>query len=85
MAERTLVINSMSKSHGMTGWRIGWLTGPADFITLMISLNLVTTYGLTDFVSRAATEALENGYGVEGDRRALCRRAAPSSSTPCAA
>ena len=25
MAERTLVINSMSKSHGMTGWRIGWL------------------------------------------------------------
>src|SRR6185369_4975893 len=24
MAERTLVINSMSKSHGMTGWRIGW-------------------------------------------------------------
>ena len=28
MAERTLVINSMSKSHGMTGWRIGWLTGP---------------------------------------------------------
>ena len=30
MAERTLVINSMSKSHGMTGWRIGWLTGPAS-------------------------------------------------------
>src|SRR3954471_11374043 len=65
MAERTLVINSLSKSHGMTGWRIGWLTGPADFIALMISLNLVSTYGLNDFVSRAATAALENGYGVE--------------------
>ncbi|MBX3569140.1 MAG: pyridoxal phosphate-dependent aminotransferase [Rhizobiaceae bacterium] len=65
MAERTLVINSMSKSHGMTGWRIGWLTGPAEMITLLISLNLVTTYGLTDFVSRAAIEALENDYGVE--------------------
>jgi arginine:pyruvate transaminase len=64
MAERTLVINSMSKSHGMTGWRIGWLTGPAELIRLAIDLNLVTTYGLTDFVSRAATEALENGYGV---------------------
>jgi aspartate/methionine/tyrosine aminotransferase len=57
MAERTLVINSMSKSHGMTGWRIGWLTGPADIIGLLISLNLVSTYGLTDFVSRAAIEA----------------------------
>ncbi len=65
MAERTLVINSMSKSHGMTGWRIGWLTGPEDMITMLVSLNLVTTYGLTDFVSRAATEALENDYGVE--------------------
>jgi arginine:pyruvate transaminase len=65
MEERTLVINSMSKSHGMTGWRIGWLTGPEDMISLLVSLNLVTTYGLTDFVSRAATEALENDYGVQ--------------------
>jgi len=65
MAERTLVINSMSKSHGMTGWRVGWLTGPRDFINLLISLNLTSTYGLTDFVSRAAAEALENDWGVE--------------------
>lgn len=64
MAERTLVINSMSKSHGMTGWRIGWLTGPQEMIQLLISLNLVTTYGLTDFVSRAAIEALEGAFGV---------------------
>jgi arginine:pyruvate transaminase len=65
MAERTLVINSMSKSHGMTGWRIGWLTGPAEMVRLLIDLNLVSTYGLPDFVSRAAVEALENDYGVE--------------------
>ncbi|RUM98734.1 pyridoxal phosphate-dependent aminotransferase [Pseudaminobacter arsenicus] len=65
MAERTLVINSMSKSHGMTGWRIGWLTGPRDLIALLVNLNLVTTYGLTDFVSRAAVAALENAYGVK--------------------
>jgi len=65
MAERTLVINSMSKSHGMTGWRIGWLTAPKELIGLLISLNLVTTYGLTDFVSRAAAEAMENAYGVK--------------------
>ena len=64
MAERTLVINSMSKSHGMTGWRIGWLTAPKELVSLLISLNLVTTYGLTDFVSRAAVEAMENAYGV---------------------
>jgi len=64
MAERTLVVNSMSKSHGMTGWRIGWLTAPRPVVDTLISLNLVSTYGLPDFVSRAAIEALENGYGV---------------------
>jgi arginine:pyruvate transaminase len=76
MAERTLVINSMSKSHGMTGWRIGWLTAPKDLVSLLISLNLVTTYGLTDFVSRAAVEAMENAYGVkEIAERYAARRA----------
>lgn len=64
MKERTLVINSMSKSHGMTGWRIGWLTAPANLVPLLTDLNLVSTYGLPDFVSRAACEALENRYGV---------------------
>ncbi|MGB3538075.1 MAG: pyridoxal phosphate-dependent aminotransferase [Mesorhizobium sp.] len=65
MAERTLVINSMSKSHGMTGWRLGWLTGPDRMVALLTDLNLVSTYGLIDFVSHVAVEALENGYGVK--------------------
>jgi len=65
MAERTLVINSMSKSHGMTGWRIGWVTGPADIVLKLIGLNLVNAYGLNDFVSRAAIEALTHDYGVD--------------------
>ncbi|MCO0638332.1 aminotransferase class I/II-fold pyridoxal phosphate-dependent enzyme, partial [Lutimaribacter sp. EGI FJ00014] len=61
MKERTLVVNSLSKSHGMTGWRVGWLTAPADFVRHLISLNLVSSYGMVDFVSRAATAAVENG------------------------
>lgn len=76
MRERTLIINSLSKSHGMTGWRIGWLTAPADIVTLLRSLNLVATYGLPDFVSRAAIAAVENGFGVEAiaDRYAARRK-----------
>lgn len=74
MAERTLVINSMSKSHGMTGWRLGWLTGPEELVALLIGLNLVTTYGLTDFVSRAAIEALNNDYGVDQIAALYARR-----------
>lgn len=64
MRERTLVVNSMSKSHGMTGWRIGWLTGPAELVGKLVGLNLVSTYGLPDFTSRAAIEALNSGIGV---------------------
>lgn len=75
MTERTLVLNSMSKSHGMTGWRIGWVTGPASLVRQLINLNLVTTYGLADFVSHAAAEALENNYGMKeiADRYAARR------------
>lgn len=65
MSERTLIINSMSKSHGMTGWRIGWLTGPKSVVDLLINLNLVSTYGLPDFISHAAVAALDNAYGVK--------------------
>lgn len=64
MGERTIVINSMSKSHGMTGWRIGWLTAPKQLVDLLTGFNLVSTYGLPDFISHAAAEAMENDYGV---------------------
>ena len=43
MRERTLVINSMSKSHGMTGWRVGWVTGPETMIHHLTQLSLVST------------------------------------------
>lgn len=33
MADRTITINSLSKTYAMTGWRIGYLAGPQDFIT----------------------------------------------------
>lgn len=64
MAGRTIVINSMSKSHGMTGWRIGWLTAPEPLVGLLSGFNLVSTYGLPDFISHAAAEAMQNDYGV---------------------
>jgi aspartate/methionine/tyrosine aminotransferase len=32
MAERTLVVGSMSKEHRMIGWRVGWVAGPAESV-----------------------------------------------------
>jgi aspartate aminotransferase/aminotransferase len=40
--ERTIVIDGFSKSHGMTGWRLGYVHGPAEIIDAMIKLQQYT-------------------------------------------
>ncbi|MGV6846768.1 MAG: pyridoxal phosphate-dependent aminotransferase [Marinibacterium sp.] len=65
MAERTLVVGSMSKSHAMTGSRCGWVIGPRDVIADLINLSTHTTYGVPGFVQDAATYALARGPELE--------------------
>ncbi|WP_458127960.1 pyridoxal phosphate-dependent aminotransferase [Pseudomonas sp. Z2-11] len=59
MAERTATLNSLSKSHAMTGWRIGWAIGPESLAAHLANLSLCMLFGLPDFVQRAAQVALE--------------------------
>ena len=65
MRERTIVINSLSKSHGMTGWRLGWIIAPGNMAYYFAQHNLITTYGMNNFVSKAATVALNERIGVD--------------------
>lgn len=65
MAERTLTIGSMSKSHAMTGSRIGWIAGPEDAITRLIDLATNTTYGVPGYIQDAALFALTAGPDLE--------------------
>ncbi|MBV1868499.1 MAG: pyridoxal phosphate-dependent aminotransferase [Marinosulfonomonas sp.] len=65
MAERTLVIGSMSKSHAMTGSRIGWIVGPEPAIDRLISLALHTNFGVAGFIQDAAEYALKRGPDLE--------------------
>ncbi|MEP5155018.1 pyridoxal phosphate-dependent aminotransferase [Planktotalea sp.] len=65
MAERTLVIGSMSKSHAMTGSRVGWIVGPANIIAHISNLATHTTYGVAGFIQDAALFALEQGTALE--------------------
>lgn len=74
MAARTLVVGSMSKSHAMTGSRVGWVCGPPDVITHLINLATHTTYGVAGFVQDAATFALGQGDAVEEAVAAPFRR-----------
>lgn len=59
MAERTVVVSSLSKSHAMTGWRIGWAVGPADLAPHLANLSLCMLYGAPGFIQEAAALALE--------------------------
>ncbi|UWQ12423.1 aminotransferase class I/II-fold pyridoxal phosphate-dependent enzyme [Aliiroseovarius crassostreae] len=65
MAERTLVVGSMSKSHAMTGSRIGWIIGPEQAIGHLETLAINTTYGVAGFVQDAALFALDQGEAFE--------------------
>lgn len=67
MAGRTLVVGSMSKSHAMTGSRIGWLVGPEAAIAQIANLTTHTTYGVSGFTQMAACHALDRGPEFEAE------------------
>jgi arginine:pyruvate transaminase len=74
MAERTFVVGSMSKSHAMTGSRIGWIVAPAEPIDPMIDLATSITYGVPGFIQDAALFALAQGPDLETRVSAPFRR-----------
>jgi len=58
MADRVITIGSLSKSHAMTGWRVGWAIAPREMIANMEKLALCMLYGLPGFIQQAGAHAL---------------------------
>jgi arginine:pyruvate transaminase len=58
MEERCVVIGSLSKSHAMTGWRIGWIVAEPTLVAHAETLLLSMLYGLPGFVMEAALAAI---------------------------
>jgi len=71
----TIVVNGVSKSHAMTGWRIGYAAGPKDVITAMANIQSQSTSNPTSISQKAAVEALRGPQdfigtmNVEFDKR----------------
>ncbi|WP_210526804.1 pyridoxal phosphate-dependent aminotransferase [Rubellimicrobium arenae] len=74
MADRTLVVGSLSKSHAMTGSRLGWVVGPADAMDLLWDLSTVSNYGIPGFIQEAGVFALAQGPQYEAGIAAPFRR-----------
>lgn len=61
LPEQTILISGLSKSHAMTGYRIGYVAGPADFINVMAKMHSFMVTSPNDTAQAAAIEALNNG------------------------
>ena len=61
MKERTIVINGFSKAFAMTGWRLGYATGPSEIIKQMTKVHQFAIMCAPTVSQYAAVEALRNG------------------------
>ena len=75
IADRCITISSLSKSHAMTGWRLGWVVGPKAMIEHAGNLLAVMAYGGPPFIQDAGIVALSTEIEeVEQMRHAYRRR-----------
>lgn len=75
MYERTVVVNGFSKSHAMTGWRMGYVCAPKPIIAAMTKLHQFGIMSAPTTSQYAAVEAMRNGDGdIEHMREEYDRR-----------
>ena len=61
MRERTVVINGFSKSHAMTGWRLGYACGPKEIMDQILKIHQFAIMCAPTNSQYAAVEAMKNG------------------------
>ncbi len=75
LRDRVVIVNGVSKTYAMTGWRIGYAAGPADLIRAMETLQSQSTSNPTSFAQRGALAALSGPQEcVEAMRDAFAER-----------
>ena len=67
--DRTLIVNSLSKTYAMTGWRVGWLIGPADVVKAATNLQSHATSNVANVSQIAALAAVSGDLSAVNDMR----------------
>jgi len=76
LADTCVIVNGVAKTYAMTGWRVGWMIGPADVVKAATNLQSHCTSNVANVSQRAALAALEGGLAcVDEMRVAFARRA----------
>ncbi len=74
LRDRVLTVSGVSKTYAMTGWRIGFGTGPKDLIRAMVNMQGQATAGVSSVGQAAAAAALDGPQDNVAEMRAIYRR-----------
>ncbi|WP_344782756.1 pyridoxal phosphate-dependent aminotransferase [Microbacterium kribbense] len=75
LAAQTILVNGVAKTYAMTGWRLGWMVGPADAIKVAANLQSHLCSNVNNIAQRAAIAALHGPQDEsEAFRQAFDRR-----------
>ena len=77
LADRCVVLNGVAKTYAMTGWRVGWMIGPADVIKAATNLQSHLTSNVCNVAQRAALAAVTGSLDAVAEMRDRVRPAAP--------
>jgi aspartate aminotransferase len=74
LADTCLVLNGVAKTYAMTGWRVGWMIGPADVIKAAANLQSHLTSNVCNVAQAAALAAVSGDLAAVGQMRAAFDR-----------
>ncbi|MCU1664719.1 MAG: aspartate aminotransferase [Pseudonocardiales bacterium] len=69
LADRCVVLNGVAKTYAMTGWRVGWLAGPADVVKAATNLQSHLSSNVCNVAQRAALEAVSGPLDAVAEMR----------------
>jgi aspartate/methionine/tyrosine aminotransferase len=69
LADRTVVLNGVAKTYAMTGWRVGWLAGPADVVKAAANLQSHATSNVCNVAQAAALAAVSGDLSAVAEMR----------------
>jgi aspartate aminotransferase len=74
IADRCVVLNGVAKTYAMTGWRVGWMAGPADVIKAAINLQSHATSNVCNVAQAAALTAVSGDLSAVAQMRSAFDR-----------
>ena len=69
LADRVVIVHGVAKTYAMTGWRVGWMVGPADVIKAATNLQSHSTSNVNNIAQKAALAALTGDLTAVAEMR----------------